>query len=373
MKGPVRGCGWMWGWMGGAFAGLALVGCGPPGQVPGRDTVEALGAGDEGLFEVPGAIDRPFFLRLPAGADVASQDAPLPVVIGLHAGGGRAETFRSLTCPDGNTGHEDCLTAVFDRDDAVVVFPSGTGALFLGDLRTWNAGGDADSDLRCTTGRACEEDVDDVAYIDDVLDEVRRAVFVDPARIFVTGYSNGAAMAHRLACERSTVFAAVAAVAGGNQLAATEGCFPARPVPVLQIHGDADPCWGLDGSSAEGCTRDEDRRPLVAITDSTEGWRLRNGCSQDVVEDIIEDSATDDSSNTDDGTRTVRQRFQGCVDGGDTELLLVEGGGHTWPGGHQYAGVDSIGPTARDFLATDVIRDFFGVHPLPDVFLPGAP
>jgi polyhydroxybutyrate depolymerase len=369
MKGRVRGCGALW--VVGLLA-MLLGGCGEPGRVPHRAAVDALGASEEGMFEVPGAIDRPFFLRLPEGADDADEDAPLPVVIGLHAGGGRPETFRSLTCPDGNTGHEDCLTAVFDHEDAVVVFPSGTGALFLGDLRTWNAGGDADGDLRCTTGRACEEDVDDVAYIDDVLDEVRRAVFVDPARIFVAGYSNGAAMAHRLACERSTVFAAVAAVAGGNQLAATEGCFPARPVPVLQIHGDADPCWGMDGSSAEGCLRDEDRRPLVSITESVEGWRQRNGCSTDVVEDVVNDDTGNDGD-TDDGTRTVRQRFQGCVDGGDTELLLVQGGGHTWPGGHQYAGVDAIGPTARDFLASTVIRDFFAAHPLPAVFLPGAP
>ena len=40
---------------------------------------------------------------------------------------------------------------------------------------------------------------------------------VDPTRVYAAGMSNGAAMSHRLACERPERYAAIVAVAGANQ------------------------------------------------------------------------------------------------------------------------------------------------------------
>src|SRR5439155_516486 len=59
----------------------------------------------------------------------------------------------------------------------------------------------------------------------------------DRRRIFATGMSNGGFFASLLGCELAARLAAVAPVAGALPL---DGCVPARPVPVLLVHGRAD-------------------------------------------------------------------------------------------------------------------------------------
>jgi polyhydroxybutyrate depolymerase len=59
---------------------------------------------------------------------------------------------------------------------------------------------------------------------------------VDPARIALTGSSNGGMMALKYACERADVVASVAVVAG--PLVAP--CDPGEAVDVLLLHGELD-------------------------------------------------------------------------------------------------------------------------------------
>ena len=336
-----------------ALVGLLAHACNlpPPPRVPHRNAVDALGAGDEGTFTLPGVPDRPYFVRIPTDWD---GEEALPVVLALHPSGGDTNTFRNRSCPNGDTFHEDCLVPTFDREGAVVVLPNGTGDLVLSDYRSWNAGGGGDT-MRCVSARGCDESVDDVAFLDDILAEVHRAVPVNDERIFATGYGNGGAMVHRLACERATIYAAVAAVAGANQVATVQGCFPARPIPVLQIHGDQDPCWGMDGSFTSDCGRDAIGE-LVPVTTSMEGWRQANACGTAVTTTDVD--AIDD----DDSTSASLHHHEGCS--ADVELLLVEGGGHTWPGGNQYAGVEHIGVTSKTINGSAHIASFFRHHSL---------
>jgi len=37
-----------------------------------------------------------------------------------------------------------------------------------------------------------------------------------------------------------------------------------------------------------------------------------------------------------DGTRVIRKEYNNGVDGTEVILYVVDGGGHTWPGGLQY-------------------------------------
>jgi polyhydroxybutyrate depolymerase len=346
------------------FAVAALgAGCGPPPRIPDKDGDAPLAAGSTGRFIVDDPKhqdwrDRSFLVHVPKGYD---GDA-IPVVIVIHGGGGNAEGGLALTCPGGNSWDAACLVNKADKEGFAVVAPEGTPAHFFPNHRTWNSGGGNDEVFRCVAGRACEENVDDVAFFDALLAEVGRGITVDDSRIFVTGMSNGAAMAHRLACERSTVYAAIAPVGGGNQLQAVQGCNPAQPVPMLQIHGTDDPCWRFSQGAEMGSCAATVNGTLVHLSmeESVEGWRARNGCGEEFSEDDIADVDDDDS---DDGVSAVHRRFSGCLDGADVEFIIVDGGGHTWPRGHGFLGEDIIGKTTTDFSANDVIWDFFSAHP----------
>jgi polyhydroxybutyrate depolymerase len=63
--------------------------------------------------------------------------------------------------------------------------------------------------------------MDDVAFVDAVLDLLATQYAVDASRIYASGFSNGGGMTSRLALERYDRFASVAAAAGALKLMAT--------------------------------------------------------------------------------------------------------------------------------------------------------
>lgn len=79
---------------------------------------------------------------------------------------------------------------------------------------------------------------DDVAFIQQIVDVLRAEYPVDAKRLYVTGFSNGAEMASRLALQASTTFAAVAAAAGGLSVPPQPA---ARAMSMVQSIGELDP------------------------------------------------------------------------------------------------------------------------------------
>lgn len=101
----------------------------------------------------------------------------------------------------------------------------------------------------------------DVDYLLAVVREVSRTWCVDPHRIHVEGFSSGAAMSARLACDAASVFASVAAYAGVSPSLTGSPCEPARAISVGLFHGDADV---ISLPPLAAAHRDE--------------WLRRNGC-----------------------------------------------------------------------------------------------
>lgn len=321
----------MWAWLIGlACAQVAAAPC------------AAAEAGEVRDCSLPRWPGRAYTLRVPATWDGQS---PLPVIVAFHGGGGRREAARRTTCAGGDEASGTCLDDVA-RGYAVVT-PDGTAG--PAGLRTWNAGGGGPM-WQCVSGRACRDGVDDVAYVRDLLDDVARVVPVDVGRVFATGLSNGGAMAHRVGCALSDRFAAIAAVGGANQLAEVQGCAPARPVSVLQIHGTADACWAYDGGPA-ACLQ-SDGLAKVGARASTLGWVTRLGCDPTPTREDVPDTVAD-------GTTTAIERW--TCPGAAVELRTIAGGGHAWPQGHRY--LPSAGAVAQDWSGNTAIVAFFDAHP----------
>jgi len=263
--------------------------------------------------------DRPYDVRVPSGDTTG---APVPVVVVIHGGGGSAENAETMTCPGGDRDEAGCLQGLGDREGFLTVFPNGSSFPPVRKLRTWNAGGGSDG-WNCTSGRACKEHVDDMSYLDAVLDDLAARYHIDPGRVYAVGLSNGAALAHRLACERADRFAAIVAAAGSNQFSTTADCAPSAPVAVMQIHGTDDPCWTYE-TSDQACL-DHGGDKLGAV-ESVTGWADRLGCGGSTDEDLPDV--------VDDGTATTVTNWSGCRGGVEVVLATVRGGGHTWPNGH---------------------------------------
>jgi polyhydroxybutyrate depolymerase len=87
-----------------------------------------------------------------------------------------------------------------------------------------------------------------------------------------------------------------------------------------------------------------------------ENWRIRNGCAA-----TFTDTPRPDRDPSD-GTTLAIRRWDGCA--AATELFIVDGGGHTWPGGWQYFSDDTVGTVSREDDNADIL-DFFDAHVRP--------
>jgi polyhydroxybutyrate depolymerase len=289
--------------------------------------------------------DRPYDLLLPA-----DRSQPMPLLLILHGGGGQRAVAARITCPEGEIDSPKCLHKRALATGYAVVLPDGTGARLVKKMRTWNAGGRPDSDRwRCTSGRACKENVDDIAYFRVLLADIKTMVRIDNKRVYATGISNGGAMSYRLACELSEQITAIAAVGGAMQLTTHDKCEPGRGIPVLHIHGTEDPCWRYEGGIPD-CPTGQKGLAHVPVSRTIQEWRTINGCDESPVISALPDTA-------DDGTVTKRHTYQNCK--ADLVLLEIEGAGHTWPQGWPYRRERIIGKVPQDW-GNEVILEFFG-------------
>jgi polyhydroxybutyrate depolymerase len=226
-----------------------------------------------------------------------------------------------------------------DQAGFVVVYPAGSGRFPR--VLTFNAG-------NCC-GQAASDNVDDVAYTRLVLDDLERVVNVDRRRVFATGMSNGAMMSYRLASELSDRIAAIAPVGGPM---GTKECHPGRPVPVMHFHGDADEFAPFAGGRGRGPSGTD----FLSVQHSIDAWVEADGCEKTPTTTRLPDRH-------DDGTTVKVVRHGAGRDGAEVVLVVVEGGGHTWPG--REPRMRSLGASTREVSANDMMWDFFQRHPMP--------
>ncbi len=161
---------------------------------------------------------------------------------------------------------------------------------------------------------------DDVAFIEQLIDDLRSQLCIARDRVYVEGVSNGAMMAVRLACSLPDRIAAVSILFGIYYPPMSTDAFPnpdetcegALPVPIVAFHGTADalvPYGG--GEGIWGVT-------YGPIETSLAMWAQHNGCTSGPVDTRLSDEA-----------RLVA--YSDCTDGANVQLYVVEGGGHGWP------------------------------------------
>ncbi len=268
---------------------------------PATPVTTLVGDTGEVRLDVDGVARR--YLRfVPEGLNGA---APVPLVIDLHGFTVDPERHAATT-------RWDQLAAA---EGFVVATPAA-----LGDPVSWVT----------ASGTVSQSEV---AFLVAVIDDLTAAVPIDPARVFVSGYSNGGGMAHRLACERADLVAAIGTVAGAYIDAAA--CDPAQPVPVISFHGTADLVARYDGVSDV----------FPPIGDWAEGWAERNGCAPV-------------AARTEVSADTVADTWTGCDAGAEVALYTVQGGNHAWPG----AEVTGVFTPTDTIDATALMWEFFQTH-----------
>jgi polyhydroxybutyrate depolymerase len=157
--------------------------------------------------------------------------------------------------------------------------------------------------------------VDDVGFTAALLDTISSQYSIDATRVYSTGMSNGGFMSYELACQLSERIAAVASVTGSMSPATYNNCDPQHPMPILEIHGTADPTVSYTGSAI-----------ARSVDDVMSYWVSYNQCEVSPTSTALPDLNTGDGS-------TVTQLIWAAGDlGVRVEHLRIENGGHRWPG-----------------------------------------
>jgi polyhydroxybutyrate depolymerase len=249
-------------------------------------------------------------------------DGPVPLFIGLHGGTGWADQFA------GN----DHIEGLAESNGFLVVHPDGV-KVAGGPGGVWNGG------VCCAV--AVREGVDDVGFVDALIDELATEHDIDPGRVFAFGHSNGGIMSYRLACDLAGRIVGIGVVAGTLGI---DSCEPARPVSVMHVHGTADENLPLAGGVGP---RSVAGVPFPPPRDGFATLAGEDGCPP----------ATEQTE----GDVTTATRAP-CRDGAGAAFVTIEGASHAWPGGTGPTAA-VVGPGYADYDATAELVAFLLAHP----------
>lgn len=262
---------------------------------------------------VHGGITRTYSFYVPASY-VAGQAVPL--VLNLHG-----------TSTDGayQAQYRD-FRPIADTANFIVAHPD--GSTMLGQ-RFWNY------------GNVLGSTVDDVGFLEAMIDAIAAQYAINPERVYCAGMSNGSFMSYCLAC-RSDRFAAIAGVTGSMSVDMYNTCTPTHPTPVIHIHGTSDGTNPYAGNST-----------MKGVEAVSLFWANQNGCNPTPAITAVP------NTNTSDNATAERYLYSGGTNGRTVELFKVTGGGHTWPGSPVSG---SSGNTCMDFDASKEIWRFFSQY-----------
>jgi len=271
---------------------------------------------------------RTALLRTPVAAAAGAR----PLVVLLHGAGGTAELAMQ------NTG----WTRIAEREGILLAYPEGTrpnpGAppRFRQNPQAWNDGSGR--------GHTARQGIDDVAFLDSLLDHLVSAHHADRARIYLSGFSNGGSMAFRAGAALAPRVAAIGPVAGHCWVEPTSS---ERPVPALMIFGGKDPLNPPEGGDVTTPWGARAHHPPVL--DSFDRWRKFNGCGGAPMVSAAAEGV--------EGFEAT-----GCGPDAEVRCLIIGDLGHHWPGGARLLPPWIAGPASHRVDGASALWEFFRRH-----------
>jgi polyhydroxybutyrate depolymerase len=186
--------------------------------------------------------------------------------------------------------------------------------------------------------------VDDIGFINALIDTLIQDYDIDTTKIFSTGMSNGGFMSLTLACELSNRIAKVASVTGTMTLLQANNCAPEKGMPVMLIHGTLDltvPYNGIGGTAGT----------FLSVDSVINFWKRLNETDATAVYNAVPNISTTD------GSTAERFDYTNGIDNSSVVLYKITGGGHTWPGATFL--IPGNGNTNQDVEASEEIWKFF--------------
>lgn len=234
----------------------------------------------------------------------------LPLLVVLHG----------LTQTGGGVMDITQFNQLAESNNFIVCYPNGLN-------NAWNA------NMNVTVSTA-----DDKGFIETLVHYFQTNFNTNPQKQYLCGFSNGGFMSHKMACESSICFAAIATVSGNMSDTTYANCNPQYSLAVLHIHGTSDAIVPYNGGSATG----------VSVDQTMQKWSTFLSCSPSPTSVSMPNTSLTDLSSPE------RISYSNCTS--PLELIKITGGGHQWPGISTLVG--GAGIINMDFYSPQIIWDF---------------
>jgi len=245
---------------------------------------------------------REYRIYIPASYDGSTA---FPLMFNFHGGGG--DIASQVAIAD--------MRSIADADGFIIVYPQALP--------------DPNDDGSTNWLHKEPTSVDDVFFVEAMIDEIGTQYNIDGDRIYACGYSLGGELTYELACRLNDRIAAVGIVARTMGTAAFDNCTPSHPTGIITILGTDDfvsPYEGLEWNGIQF---------YLSADDTHAYWVTHNNSSSEANITQLPDN------NQADGTTVELYSWEdgnGCV---AVEHLKILGGGHDWPGSFGNMDIDA--------------------------------
>lgn len=223
-------------------------------------------------------LERKYIIYTPQGYDGTSK---LPLLLNFHGFSGLAGEYMSYTN----------MTPIADSENFILVYPQGSD---LDGSSHWNA---------ALNGGDNKSEVDDLGFIEALINKLSSENLIDTNRVYAVGYSNGGMMSYALACYKSNLISAIGSVSG--YMLQTE-CTPSHSIPLIKFHGTTD---YYDGGGVYN-----------SVDSVLDFWVNFNNTDFDPIINNIDDN----------GTSIVSYKYKNGDNNVSVEHYKIIGGEHVW-------------------------------------------
>lgn len=247
----------------------------------------------------------------------------VPLVLVFHYYTGSSQTMADLSG----------FNAVSDSNGFIVVYPEGIDTAWHFNLSQY------------------DRHIDDLGFVSSLIDKLVKELNISQKMIYAAGFSDGAGMTHSLACRLSGRIAAAAMVATPFSQLMEDSYKPLQPVPVLIIQGTVDPICKFGGGAVGIQGVNITTLPIRALVNYWIGY-----------DGVSSTPKTIELPRINDDTKVDIEEYAANSGTAEVVFYIVNGGGHTWPGGNPR--LIGVGITSKTFSASQVIWQFFYDHPM---------
>lgn len=263
-------------------------------------------------------IKREYFIYMPKNR--SQTDEKIPLILMLHGRFGTAKLMME--------GYN--MNAIADREGFAIAYPDGFS-------RSW-------ADGRGGTP-ADKNNINDVKFIESVIQSVTARYPINSERIFITGHSNGGFMTQRMLIEKTNLFKAGLSVTAHISKTILQNSKPQKPISVAFISGTEDPLVPYEGGYVV------DGEEVLGAEDSVRRWVEWNGCNPQAEVKKVNEKR--------DETELEIYSYGNCKENVSVRLYKIIGAGHMWPGIVQQIPFINLGRSTEELNTSEEVWIFF--------------